>query len=183
MGTTNVLRTVGRKAAAFVLILDFSKGVGIVWLSMLFAPGQYLLHALAGTLVIVGHTWPLFAGFRGGNGVAAGWGAILVLAPFAGAVTFIGLIVALATRYVSLGSIIGASAGIAALIFISLVDIRITESFVIAAPVEHLAFAIPAVALVIFSHRENFMRLLKGTENRLDITVDPDRAGAAHRGE
>ncbi len=182
MGTTNVLRTVGKKAAAFVLLFDFGKGVGIVWLSIQFAEGQYLLHALAGTLVIVGHTWPVFAGFKGGKGIATGWGAILVLSPVAGALTFIGLIVAAATRYVSLGSIIGASSGVAGLIVICIVDIKITDNLIISVPTEYLAFAIPSVALVLYSHRENLVRLFKGTENRLDIAADPDRPDSGNLG-
>ena len=168
MGATNVLRTVGKKAAALVLALDFAKGMVVIGLSLLLASDAHLLQALSGTLVIVGHTWPVFAGFKGGKGIATGWGAILVLSPISAAATLIGLAIALLTKYVSLGSIIGASLGVGVLIALSVVDVP----FEIAdAPIEYLAFAIPAVALILYSHRENMTRLRRGTENRLDINA------------
>ena len=166
MGATNVLRTVGKKAAALVFVLDFGKGAVMIGLSLLVAPDAKLLHALTGTFVIVGHTWPVFAGFKGGKGISPGWGAILVLSPISAAVTLVGLLVALVTRYVSLGSMIGAGLGVLVLIVLAVIDVPMD---VVNAPVEYLAFAIPAVVLILFSHRENMMRLHKGTENRLDL--------------
>ena len=168
MGATNVLRTVGKKAAALVLALDFAKGVIVIGMSLAIARDAYLLQALAGTLVIVGHTWPVFAGFKGGKGIATGWGAILVLSPISAVATLIGLAIALLTKYVSLGSIIGASLGVAVLITVSVVEVPIE---IADAPIEYLAFAIPAVAVILFSHRENMTRLRRGTENRLDINA------------
>ncbi len=166
MGATNVLRIAGKKAAVLVFVLDFGKGAFIVGLALLLAPGGYLLQGLAGILVIVGHTWPIFAGFKGGKGIATGWGAILVLSPISAVLTLIGLLVALLTRYVSLGSMIGASLGVGGLAILALADVPV-EWF--NAPIEYLAFAIPAVVLILFSHRENMIRLHQGTENRLDI--------------
>lgn len=168
MGATNVLRTVGKKAAALVLALDFAKGVVVIGLALLLAGDAYLLQALAGTLVIVGHTWPVFAGFKGGKGIATGWGAILVLSPIAAVATLIGLAIALLTKYVSLGSIIGASLGVGVLIALSVISVPIE---IVNAPIEYLAFAIPAVAVILFSHRENMTRLRRGTESRLDINA------------
>lgn len=168
MGATNVLRTVGKKAAALVLALDFAKGVVVIGLALLIAGNAYLLQALAGTLVIIGHTWPVFAGFKGGKGIATGWGVILVLSPIAAVATLIGLAIALLTKYVSLGSIIGASLGVGVLIALSVINVPIE---IVNAPIEYLAFAIPAVALILFSHRENMTRLRRGTENRLDINA------------
>ncbi len=166
MGATNVLRTVGKKAAALVLAVDFGKGVVVVGLTLLLAPGSYLLQGMAGLLVIIGHTWPVFAGFKGGKGIATGWGAILVLSPVAAVLTLIGLAIALLTRYVSLGSMIGAALGVVGLIVLAIANVPIDF---VNAPIEYLVFGIPAVALILFSHRENMTRLLKGTENRLDI--------------
>ena len=166
MGATNVLRTVGKKAAVLVFVFDFGKGAAMIGLSLLLAPDVKLLHALTGTFVIVGHTWPVFAGFKGGKGISTGWGAILVLSPIAAALTLVGLAVALVTRYVSLGSMIGASLGVLALIVLSIVNLPVSVDY---ATIEYLAFAIPAVVLILFSHRENMMRLSRGTENRLDI--------------
>ncbi len=178
MGATNVLRTVGKKAAALVLAVDFGKGVLVIGLTLVLTPGEYLLQAVAGLLVIAGHTWPVFAGFKGGKGIATGWGAILVLSPIAAVLTLIGLAIALLTRYVSLGSMIGASLGVGGLVVLSVVDVPVD---LLNAPIEYLAFAIPSVVLVLFSHRENMTRLLKGTENRLD--VDASESGSASGGQ
>ena len=179
MGTTNVLRTVGKKAAALVLSLDFGKGILVIGLSLLLARDSYLVHGLAGTLVVVGHTWPIFAGFKGGKGIATGWGVILVLSPVAAAFTLVGLLVALFTRYVSLGSMIGASLGVVGLITLAVLEVPIEF---IDAPIEYLSFAIPGVALILFSHRENITRLHRGTENRLDINAVDDSSSSGNRG-
>ena len=179
MGATNVLRTVGKKAAALVLALDFAKGVVVIGLSLLLAGDAYLLQALAGTLVIVGHTWPVFAGFKGGKGIATGWGAILVLSPVSAAATLIGLAIALLTKYVSLGSIIGASLGVGVLIAVSVIDVPIE---LVNRPIEYLAFAIPAVAVILFSHRENMTRLRRGTESRLDINAADEQSASGSSG-
>lgn len=176
IGATNVLRTLGKKAAALVFVLDFGKGVAIIGVSLLAIGDSYLLHATAGTLAILGHTFPVFAGFKGGKGIATGWGAILVLSPIAAIVTLVGLLVAILTRYVSLGSMIGTSLGVIALIGLAIANVPIDF---VNAPIEYLAFGVPAVALILFSHRENIMRLHKGTENRLDINAadGPPSAG------
>ena len=179
MGATNVLRTLGKKAAVLVFVLDFGKGAAIIGLSLLVIGDSYLLHAMAGTLVIIGHTFPVFAGFKGGKGIATGWGAILVLSPIAAAVTLIGLLVAILTRYVSLGSMIGAALGVIALIFLAIANVPVDFAN---APIEYLAFAVPAVALILFSHRENMMRLHKGTENRLDINAGEGPPSSGVRG-
>ena len=179
MGATNVLRTVGKKAAVCVFVLDFGKGVVMVGLSGLLAPTYEFLHAMTGTFVIIGHTWPIFAGFKGGKGISPGWGAILMLAPVCAAVTLVGLLVAVITRYVSLGSMIGASLGVGMLIVLSILDVPIA---VMNAPIEYLAFAVPAMALILYSHRENMMRLQKGTENRLDINAAEGPSASGGRG-
>ena len=179
MGATNVLRTVGKKAAVLVFVFDFGKGAVMIGLSLLLAPDAKLLHALTGTFEIVGHTWPVFAGFKGGKGISPVWGAILVLSPIAAAITLIGLAVALVTRYVSLGSMIGASLGVLALIVLSFVNLPVSVDY---ATIEYLAFAVPAVVLILFSHRENMIRLLRGTENRLDIDAAEKTSASTGQG-
>ncbi len=179
MGATNVLRTVGKKAAVTVFVLDFGKGATVVGLAMLMAPETYLLHGLAGILVIIGHTFPVFAGFKGGKGIAVGWAAILVLSPIAAAATLIGLAIAALTRYVSLGSMIGAGLGVGVLIVLAVVNVPVD---IVNAPMEYLVFAIPAVALILFSHRENMVRLSRGTESKLDINAAEGESAAGGQG-
>ena len=179
MGATNVLRTVGKKAAVTVFVLDFGKGAAIVGLAILIAPETYLLHGLAGILVIIGHTFPVFAGFKGGKGIAVGWAAILVLSPIAAVATLIGLAIAALTRYVSLGSMIGAGLGVGVLIVLAVVNVPVD---VVNAPMEYLVFAIPAVALILFSHRENMVRLSRGTESKLDINAAEGESTAGGQG-
>ena len=179
MGATNVLRTAGKRAAALVLALDFGKGVVVIGMSMLLSRDSHLLHAVAGTFVIIGHTWPVFAGFKGGKGIATGWGAILVLSPVAAAFTLIGLAIAVLTRYVSLGSMIGATLGVGALIVLAFADVPFTW---LDTHIEYLAFAIPAVVIILYSHRENLIRLRSGTENRLDINAVYDSPTSNGRG-
>ncbi len=159
MGTTNVLRTVGLKASLLVFLLDLSKGALPVliagWLTG--SPEAQIAGALS---ALVGHNWPLFAGFRGGRGVTTSLGSLFVMAPWAGVAAFIvGLLVILASRYVSAGSIAGTLAGAAAILFL------------VAAmgyPQELLIYAPAAAALIVFQHRHNISRLIRGTEPKLD---------------
>ena len=119
-GMTNVLRTAGKKAAAVVGLLDISKGVLAVVFAGLIVGGDYLVvggvsfgllvvQVLAATAAILGHSFPIFVKFKGGRGVATFFGGLVALCPvaalFGGEMLLIG---AGLTRYVSLGSIVGA---------------------------------------------------------------------------
>lgn len=77
---TNTMRAVGWPAAVLVAVLDLSKGFFVVWLSLRFS-GIELTSAVAAGMVVVGHCWPMFAGFRGGMGLASGAGALLAVWP------------------------------------------------------------------------------------------------------
>ena len=149
-GATNVSRSAGKTAGILTLILDALKGA----LAVLFAISTNAdsLTALAGVAAIVGHIFPVWLGFRGGKGVATGAGVFLILAPlallFAG-VVFLGIV--LITRYVSLGSIV-AAASIPFFIYLQ------------TASRSMLAASVAGVFLIIFAHRGNIGRLLRGTE-------------------
>ena len=112
-GMTNVMRTAGAPAAALTLLLDMCKAVVAVLIArwLFDAPGA---EALAGALAaLAGHNWPVFVGFRGGKGTAAGWGALIILSPISGLVaTLVGVPTVALTRYVSLGSILGTLSGV-----------------------------------------------------------------------
>lgn len=160
-GATNVLRAVGRWPALVVLLLDIAKGVVPVRAARaLGAPAE--IAAAAAFAVIVGHVFPLFFGFRGGKGVATGFGALLSLFPLAGAaavVIFLALV--LTTRFVSLGSIVAAAtvplfAWLAGRAGWALPPSRAT-----------LLLACACVSVVLFRHAGNLRRLFAGSERRL----------------
>ena len=165
-GTTNVLRTLGPKAAVLVFFLDVAKGaVAVAVAKLLDVP--HLAIALAGVLVVVGHMWPAFARFRGGKGVATGLGVLLFLWWPVGISSFLGAVIASATRYVSIGSLVGATTGMA---FLAVLIVRGDVE------IEYLAFAIPVCVLIYVRHAENINRLIKGTERRLTFGAKPSRS-------
>ena len=108
-GATNALRTYGKLAAVLVLAGDFLKGTFAVLLGSMIA-GQLLGGWVASLLVILGHMFPAFFGFRGGKGVATAAGAILLLNPYSLAgLLAVFVVVTAATRYVSLASVLAAA--------------------------------------------------------------------------
>jgi len=161
IGTTNVLRTLGARYGAIVLIADVFKGVIAVLLA------RYIIETptgemAAGFAAVAGHDWSLFLRFKGGRGVATSLGGLLPLvmpAPLSG-VTGLGVfvLVALTSRYVSLASIVGSfSAVVAMAVFMGLDR----------GPWQYLVYIVVVVALIIFQHRDNISRLLSGTESKL----------------
>jgi glycerol-3-phosphate acyltransferase PlsY len=161
IGTTNVLRTLGARYGALVLIADVFKGVIAVLLAR-YIIGSPMSEMAAGFAAVAGHDWSLFLKFKGGRGVATSLGGILPmamwapLAAVAGVVIFIALIAL--TRYVSLASIMGSlSAVVAMAVFMGIGRV----------PWEYLVYIVVVVALIIFQHRDNISRLLSGTESKL----------------
>jgi len=155
VGATNVLRSAGKAAGALALVLDVGKGAAASALAGRLAPGETALPAAAAVAAVVGHMFPVWLRFQGGKGVATGLGAFAPLAPTAalGAIAAFAL-VALATRFVSLGSVAGAIvlAGLA-------LGLR--------SPDPVAAAAVLSAALVVFRHRSNLWRILGGTERRM----------------
>ena len=173
-GTTNVLRTAGRKAAATVAILDLSKGVLAVILAGFIVRGDYIMvggfglgllvaQVLAALAAVIGHIFPVFVKFRGGRGVATFFGGLVALCPvaaiFGGEILLIG---AGLTRYVSLGSIVGAVGTYSVLI-----PLTILSGF----PVEYLVYALLGTIIIIVMHRDNIVRLVNGKERKLGKQV------------
>jgi acyl phosphate:glycerol-3-phosphate acyltransferase len=162
-GTTNTIRVLGWKTGIPVLVIDMAKG----WLAAMLPvflkispPGSAALtdlQILTGLIAILGHIFPLYAGFRGGKGVATVAGAMLAIHPFLTLACFgVFLIVLLLTGIVSVSSM---SMGIAfPLLLFTLFD---TPSFIF----KIFSFFV-AVALII-THRNNIRRLLKGEEKKL----------------
>ena len=161
-GATNALRTYGKLAAVLVLAGDFLKGTFAVLLGSMIA-GQLLGGWVASLLVILGHMFPAFFGFRGGKGVATAAGAILLLNPYSLAgLLAVFVVVTAATRYVSLASVLAAASFP---LFTLAYGLRVGMTASGAAITT--AFALMEGGLVIWKHRGNIRRLLDGTENRL----------------
>jgi glycerol-3-phosphate acyltransferase PlsY len=163
-GATNVTRRAGKWAGVLTLALDALKGaVAVLLTRWLLAPGFGIdwWVAAAALAVVAGHVFPVWLRFRGGKGVATGLGAFLCLVPLAvacAAVAFV--VVAWATRYVSLGSI---TATALMPVFVWLLCARGVEG-------EHsqplVAASVACGALIIFMHRANIGRLLRGSESK-----------------
>ena len=153
IGATNAWRVLGRKAGVLVFILDFLKGQVGVMLGALII-GTPAAMVLGGFFAIIGHVFSIFAGFRGGKGVATGLGVLSILMPKVMLIVFgFWLVVVLITRYVSIGSIMAA-----------LLTPILAAVFHV--PNEYFAFALAAAVVIVWRHRENIKRLREGRENK-----------------
>ncbi|HEY32543.1 MAG TPA: glycerol-3-phosphate 1-O-acyltransferase PlsY [Dehalococcoidia bacterium] len=168
-GTTNVLRTAGRKAAIVVFAADLLKGVlavvfariimGISYLEVgIFGFGPPFGLVLAGLAAMVGHNWSVFLKFRGGRGVTTYFGGMMALSPIAallGGELF--LISVFTTKFVSLGSLVAVVGTYAVMILLT----------VNGWPLEYLLYALVGAVIIVVMHRGNITRLLAGSERRL----------------
>ena len=167
-GATNVFRVLGWKAGLLVMLIDMLKGLVATTLIYRLGIGTAgmeleLLKIISGLSAVFGHIWTVFAGFKGGKGVGTGAGMLFGLIP--GAV-FAGIIIFLLTvgisRYVSLGSILG-SVTVPVSLFIRKFALHQEISTSI------LIFGICIPVLIIYTHRSNIKRLLKGDENKINF--------------
>lgn len=166
-GATNMLRSVGKKAAALTLLCDALKGV----VSIIFAiivgaiaknSDRALLVQIAGILVVVGHTYPVFFGFKGGKGVATALGVLLITNWKIGLICLVFALVLMAlTRIVSMGSV-GAAVLFPVLVLFINTNYTIEGS-------NYLVYSIILALIVAFNHRSNIKRILNGTENKLSF--------------
>jgi len=154
VGATNVLRSAGRVAGVLAFLLDAGKGAAAAALAGRLAPGEAALPAAAALAAVAGHMFPVWLRFAGGKGVATGLGAFAPLAPKAAVAAVAAfVVVAAATRYVSLGSVAGAATlGIVALV---------------CGPPPLAGAAAFTAALVVWRHRSNLRRILRGTEGKI----------------
>lgn len=170
MGTTNVLRTAGRKAAVAVGLLDFLKGaVSAIFAGLIVGSdsveiagvtiGIVAAQALGALAAVAGHIFPVFARFRGGRGVFTFFGGMAALAPvvavFGGEIFLIGTLL---SQYVSLGSI---SAAVST--YLILVPLTILNGFTL----EYLVYALVGTLIIVVMHRDNISRLVTGRERKL----------------
>lgn len=167
-GTTNMLRSVGKGAAALTLVLDIFKGIVAILIAkylignIVEGINVAILVQIAGFFVVLGHTFPMFFGFKGGKGVATALGVLLMSNPLIGVICLVFALAVMAlTRMVSLGSIMAA-------VLFPVLTIFITENY-IANGYNYIIFGIAMAVLVIFNHRSNLKRIYNGTENRLSF--------------
>ena len=165
-GTTNMLRSVGKKAAAITLVLDILKGVVAILIAM--AIGRIfensngaLLVQVAGVAVILGHTFPIFFKFKGGKGVATSLGVLIMSNWQIGLICLVFALILIAlTQMVSVGSI-------AAAILYPVLTLFIPQNYIV--PGNYLIYSIVLAVIIVFNHRENVKRLLSGTENKISF--------------
>lgn len=177
MGATNTFRVLGSKYGTMVMVIDILKGMAAVALYN-FLP-YYLHNELErtnfmiglGVAAVAGHIFPVFAGFKGGKGVATLLGMILAVQPVI-AVSCIGvfLLVLFLTRYVSLSSILAAVSLPICVLWIW------NENEVL-----YRVFALLVAILVVITHQKNIGRLLRGVESRIPILKHRDRRKSRRR--
>jgi acyl phosphate:glycerol-3-phosphate acyltransferase len=165
VGATNVVRVLGKRYGYPVFALDFLKGFGAVKISMLIAPGSppewnspEIFGILAAMSSVLGHLYPPWLKFKGGKGVATSAGALLALTPIA---TLIGIVIWITvfwlTRYVSLASMTAAVVLPVVILVLSCHDQN-------KKPLIYSSACVAAV--VVWRHRSNLSRLIRGTEPR-----------------
>ena len=167
-GATNVLRSVGKKAAVLTLLCDCLKGVVAVLFAVIVGKiasntDKALLVQLAGIAVVIGHTFPIFFGFKGGKGVATSLGVLLVTNWQIGLICLVFALVLMAlTKMVSMGSV-------GAAILFPVLVLFIKTNFIVTEGSGYLIYSIILAVLVAFNHRSNIKRILNGTENKLNF--------------
>jgi len=169
-GATNTFRVLGKKPGSFVMAVDVLKGWVATSLAMVMLnqgailPSQLLYYQLAcGVLAVVGHIYPIWAGFRGGKGVATILGVMLAIAPATvGVCILVFIAVLLASRYVSLSSM---SAGVVFALLQLLPAFRPDNQLLV-------WFGFVVAGLLIYTHRANIQRLRAGTESRVPMPWD-----------
>jgi glycerol-3-phosphate acyltransferase PlsY len=180
-GGTNVMRVLGWKYGLLVIFLDALKGaIAVVIISRLFyGPLPFenvspfddftLVQIISGMSAVIGHIWTVFAGFKGGKGIATALGMLLTLITIDMLIAVgIFALVVLISRYVSLGSII-AAISVPSTLFIreNLFHVDIPGYSTL------LPFIIGVSILVIFTHRKNLARLINGSENKISFRKKP----------
>ena len=172
-GTTNMLRSVGKKAALITLICDILKGVVSIGLAIILGNivknlDRELLLQIAGIAVVLGHTFPIFFGFKGGKGVATSLGVLLMSNWQIGLICLVFAIVLMAlTRMVSLGSCTAA-------ILFPVLTLFINQNYTVLSEGKngnvYFIYSVILAIIVLYNHRENIKRILSGTENKLSFS-------------
>ncbi|MFV0502806.1 MAG: glycerol-3-phosphate 1-O-acyltransferase PlsY [Lachnospirales bacterium] len=160
-GTTNIMRTIGKKAGVLVFLLDFFKCFLVtslvIYIFRADAYASYLYGIYAGAGVMIGHNFAFYLKFKGGKGIACGMGLIVALNFWLGlGICIAGITIVAITKYMSLGSLISAFV-VPFAFYIS--GVR-GELFIL---------TICLAILAIYQHRGNIVRLVNGTENKFSV--------------
>ena len=167
-GATNLMRVCGAPYGITALSLDMSKAIIPMVVVIYLLDTDSWVHAFTGIAVMCGHSWPIYIKFKGGKGVASGLAALFVLSPISGVIaTIMGLPVIAFTRYVSLGSLLGSTAGCTSLMFLSV------HSFdnLLKLPPSYAFYALISWLVTVSLHKENMNRLIKGTESKIGTRI------------
>ena len=171
-GATNMLRTYGKKIGVYTLLLDALKGVIAVLVAIIaceiaknklsdFSGAKNLLCCLCGVAVVLGHNYPVFFQFKGGKGISTSAAVIFMLDWRVGLIVLVGaLAVMIITRYISLGSIVGALLFPSSVCIFTLFIDR-DYNYIL------LATSVIMSILAIYRHHENISRLINGTESKI----------------
>ena len=167
-GTTNMLRSVGKKGAAITLICDILKGVVAILIAMFIGwafkvENQSLLVQIAGIAVVIGHTFPIFFGFKGGKGVATSLGILIMTNWQIGLICLVfGIVLIALTRMVSLGSCTAA-------VLFPVLTLFISENYIVSQGSGYFVYSVILAIIVLFNHRSNIKRIFNGTENKISF--------------
>ena len=171
-GTTNMLRSVGKKAAAITLICDILKGVVSIVIAIIIGNifknlDRELLLQIAGISVVIGHTFPVFFGFKGGKGVATSLGVLLMSNWQIGLICLVFALALMAlTKMVSLGSC-------GAAVLFPVLTLFINQHYTVLTEGKngnvYFIYSVILAIIVLYNHRENIKRILNGTENKLSF--------------
>ena len=167
-GSTNMLRSVGKGAAALTLLCDVLKGVVAILIAigignLVQSADKGLLVQIAGIAVVIGHTFPIFFGFKGGKGVATSLGILLMTNWQIGLICLVFALVLMAlTQMVSLGSC-------AAAVLFPVLTLFIKDHYIVAEGGSYFIYSLILAVIVLYNHRSNIKRMLNGTENKLSF--------------
>lgn len=173
-GATNVLRSVGKRAAVITLIFDVLKGVISIGIAILVGNivqdvNKELLLQIAGIMVVIGHTFPVFLKFKGGKGVATSLGILLMTNWQIGLICLVfALVMMVLTRMVSVGSC-------AAAVLFPVLTLFINQNYIVLTEgkngTSYFIYSVLLAAIVLFNHRENIKRIYRGKESRIGEKV------------
>ncbi len=163
IGTSNVARTLGKKAAILTLLGDGVKGLIPVLLARFFFESNVWVVVAVGIAAIVGHNWPVYLKFKGGKGVTTTYAAFLGIAWLPALLTILTWVVV---------SLLMKTSSFAALISCLVAPLF---AYFLKAPLPVIVYTVVGLVMIYIRHTANIKRILAGTENRLDDKIEVER--------